>query len=268
MIGLIAGEGSLPKVLIKQFNRKKINFCLLNLTSKKITKKNSYNLCITEISKIIKILKQNNCREVIMVGKVTRPSLKNFRMDFLTIKLLPKIIYNLKKGDSYILDFVIKVFKKNKINVVSCLKYLPEIKAENFISSSKPSSKDMADINKAKLILKHINSKFDVGQSIVVNRGFVVGIEAAEGTDLMLKKIAKIQAKINTGLPSGVLVKMPKKIQDIRVDIPTIGLSTIKNCLDAGIKGIALKKNENIFLDQERCYKLIKKNNFFIKVVN
>ena len=43
---------------------------------------------------------------------------------------------------------------------------------------------------------------------------------------------------------------------------------TIKNCLDAGIKGIALKKNENIFLDQERCYKLIQKNNFFIKVVN
>ena len=67
---------------------------------------------------------------------------------------------------------------------------------------------------------------------------------------------------------SGVLVKMPKKIQDIRVDIPTIGLSTIKNCLDACIKGIALKKNENIFLDQERCYKLIQKNNFFIKVVN
>ena len=67
---------------------------------------------------------------------------------------------------------------------------------------------------------------------------------------------------------SGVLIKIPKKIQDIRVDIPTIGLRTIQNCLRAGIRGIALKKNENIFLDQKKSLKLIKQNNFFIKVIN
>jgi DUF1009 family protein len=67
---------------------------------------------------------------------------------------------------------------------------------------------------------------------------------------------------------SGVLVKMPKKIQDIRVDIPTIGFRTIQNCIRAGIRGIALKKNENIFLDQEKSLKLIKDKHFFIKVVN
>ena len=268
MIGIIAGKGNLPKILINKFNKKKIKYFLINLVEKKKLKKTKTNINITDISKIIKLLKKNNCREVILVGKVVRPSIKDFKFDFETIKLLPKILLNLKKGDSYLLDLVIKVFRKHKINVVSCLKYLPEIKAENFISSSKPSKDDMADIKKGKILLNHINSKFDVGQSIVVNKGFVVGIEAAEGTDLMLKKIVKIQEKINKGMLSGVLVKMPKKIQDIRVDIPTIGLSTIKNCLDAGIKGIALKKNENIFLDQERCYELIKKNNFFIKVVN
>ena len=118
------------------------------------------------------------------------------------------------------------------------------------------------------MLLNHINSKFDVGQSIVINNGFVVGIEAAEGTDLMLNKIIPIQKKINKGPLSGVLIKMPKKIQDIRVDIPTIGFRTIKNCLKAGIRGIALKKNQNIFLDQEKSLKLIKRNNFFIKIIN
>ena len=269
MIAIIAGEGHLPKIIIKKLNKKKIKFCLINLSKNKIfNKKNIYNLNITEISNILNLLKKNECKEVVLVGKVSRPSIKDFNLDHQTVKLLPKIIFNLKKGDSYVLDLVINFFKKNKINVVSCLKYLPEITADSFVSPSKISNKEIADINKGKTLLNHINSKFDVGQSIVINNGFVVAIEAAEGTDLMLNKIVSIQKKINKGSLSGVLIKMPKKIQDIRVDIPTIGYKTVQNCIKAGIRGIALKKNENIFLDQERSLRLMKKNNFFIKVIN
>lgn len=269
MIAVIAGEGNLPKIIIKKFNQKKINFCIINLSKKKIIKrKNIYNLNITEISKILNLLKKNKCNEVILAGKVSRPNISEFKLDYQTVKLLPEIIFNLKKGDSYLLDFVVNLLRKNNINVVSCLKYLPEISADRFICSTKISNKEIADIKKGRILLNHINSKFDVGQSIVINNGFVVGIEAAEGTDLMLNKIVSIQKKINKGSLSGVLVKMPKKIQDIRVDIPTIGFRTIQNCLRAGIRGIALKKNENIFLDQEKSIKLIKEKNFFIKVVN
>ena len=252
MIAIITGEGNLPKIITKTFNKRKINFCNINLTKKKIiNKKNVYNLNITEISKILNLLKKNKCNEVILAGKVSRPNINEFKLDYQTIKLLPKIIFNLKKGDSYLLDFVVNLFKKNNINVVSCLKYLPEITADRFICPVKISNKEIADIKKGRMLLNYINSKFDVGQSIVINNGFVVGIEAAEGTDLMLNKIIPIQKKINKGSLSGVLIKIPKKIQDIRVDIPTIGLRTIQNCLKAGIRGIALKKNENIFLDQK-----------------
>ena len=270
MIAVIAGEGNLPKVIINNFYKKKVNFFLINLRKKKIiNKKNIYNLNITQISKILNLLKKNNCKEVILAGKVSRPSIEDFKLDYQAIKLLPKLIFHLKKGDSHVLDFVINFLKKNKINVISCLKYLPEITADKFTSPIKISNKEMADIKKGTKLLNHINSNFDVGQSVVINNGFVVGIEAAEGTDLMLNKIIPIQKKINKkGSLSGVLIKMPKKIQDIRVDIPTIGLKTIQNCLKAGIRGIALKKNENIFLDQEKSLKLIKQNNFFIKVIN
>ena len=158
MIGIIAGKGNLPKILINKFNKKKIKYFLINLIENKNLKKIKTNLNITDISKIIKLLKKNNCREVILVGKVVRPSIQDFKFDFESIKLLPKILFNLKKGDSYLLDLVIKVFKKHKINVISCLKYLPEIKAENFISSSKPSKEDMSDIHKGRLLLNHINS--------------------------------------------------------------------------------------------------------------
>ena len=268
MIGVIAGKGDLPKILINELKKKKIKFLLINLSTKKNSYKINYNLNITDFSKIINLLKKYNCKEVILVGKVTRPNIKEFKFNYANLKLLPKILFHLKKGDSSLIDLVINIFKKNKIKVVSCLKYLPEIKADNFVSSVAVSNQDLADIKKGRLLLNHINSKFDVGQSIVVNKGFVVGVEAAEGTDLMLEKIVEIQNKINKGLLSGVLVKMPKKNQDIRVDIPTIGYKTIQNCLKSGLRGIALKKNENIFLDQEKSLKLIKQKNFFIKVVN
>ena len=268
MIAIIAGEGNLPNFIVKKFKKLKIKFCLVNLTKKKINKKDTYNLNITEISKILNLLKKNKCKEVILAGKVSRPSFKDFKLDFETVKLLPEIAFNLKKGDSYMLDMVINFLKKKKIKVVSCLKYLPEIQADNFLCPNKVSNKEMEDIKKGKALLNHINSKFDVGQSIVINNGFVVGVEAAEGTDLMLNKITSIQKKINKGILSGVLIKMPKKIQDMRVDIPTIGYKTIQNCIKAGLRGIALKKNANIFLDQEKSFKLIKLNNFFIKVIN
>jgi len=269
MIALNTGKGNLPKVIIKKFNKKKINFLIINVSKKKIiNRKNIYNLNITQISKILSLLKKNKCNNVILAGKVTRPNINEFKLDYQTVKLLPEIIFNLKKGDSYLLDFVVNLFKKNEIKVVSCLKYLPEITADKFICPIKISNKEMADIKKGTKLLNLINSNFDVGQSVVINNGFVVGIEAAEGTDLMLNKIIPVQKKINKGSLSGVLIKIPKKIQDIRVDIPTIGLRTIQNCLKAGIRGIALKRNENIFLDQEKSLKLIKQNNFFIKVIN
>lgn len=268
MIGVIAGKGNLPKVLINKLIQKKIKFILINIGFKAKINNISNNFKITEIFNIIDFLNSNHCKKVILVGKVNRPSLKDLKFDYKILKLLPEILINLKKGDSFLLDLVIKILKKNKIEVVSCLKYIPEITADNFLSKTKPSKDDILDIKKGKSLLEHINSKFDVGQSVVVNKGFVVGIEGAEGTDLMLRKITKIQKKINNGKLSGVLVKIPKKIQDIRVDIPTIGINTIKNCINAGIKGIALKRNENIFLDQNKCNELIKKNKFFIKVIN
>ena len=154
------------------------------------------------------------------------------------------------------------------MKVVSCTKYLPELLAENFVNEFKLSKQDSRDIEKGKAILNHINKKYDIGQSIIVNKGLVISIEAAEGTDEMILKSSSIMKKINKKMSSGVLIKVPKKIQDLRVDLPTIGYETIRNCIKIGLRGIALKKNQNIFLDQKKSSDLIKKNNFFITVIN
>ena len=267
MIGIIAGDGSLPKLIVKKLKIKKINYIVINLSKKK-QKQQEYNFAITQISSIIQILKKNQCKEVILAGKVTRPSFADLRFDKKIIKFLPKILDALKKGDSHLLDLVIDILKKEKIKVVSCTKYLPELFANNIRNEKIISSQNLKDIEKGKNLLENLNQKFDVGQSAIINNGFVVAIEAAEGTDQMLLKSSKILKKLNKNNQSGILIKLPKKIQDLRIDLPTIGFKTVKKCIDLRLNGIVLKKNAHIFLDQEKSIPLINKNNFFIKVIN
>ena len=268
MIGVIAGDGSLPKLIVKKLKNKKLKHILINLTKKKNNKKQKYNFAITQISSIIQILKKNQCKEVILAGRVTRPNFTDFRFDKKIIKVLPKILDSLKKGDSYLLDLVISILKKEKMKVVSCTKYLPELFANNIKSEKILNDQDSKDIKKGKNLLEILNQKFDVGQSSIINNGFIVAIEAAEGTDQMLLKSSKILKKLNKNKQSGILIKLPKKIQDLRVDLPTIGYKTVKKCIDLRLNGIVLKKNAHIFLDQDKSISLIKKNNFFIKVIN
>ena len=267
MIGIIAGDGSLPKLIVKKFKKNNFNYVVINL-SKKNKKKQKYNFAITQISSIIQILKKKQCKEVILAGKVIRPNFTDFRFDKKIIRFLPNILDALKKGDSYLLDLVINILKKEKMKVVSCTKYLPELFANNIKKEKKISSQDLKDIKKGKNLLENLNKKFDVGQSAIINNGFVVSIEAAEGTDQMLLKSSKILKKLNKDKQSGILIKLPKKIQDLRIDLPTIGYKTVKKCIDLRLNGIVLKKNAHIFLDQEKCISLIENNNFFIKVIN
>jgi len=268
MIGIIAGEGTLPKLIAKKFNENKINYILINLSKKKIVKKNYYNFAITQISSIIDTLKKNYCNEVILAGKVIRPNFSDFRIDKKVITLIPRILNSLKRGDSSLLDLVINILKKEKLRVVSCTKYLPELFVNNFFSNNKITFQDLKDIEKGKKLLDVLNQKFDVGQSAIISNGYVVAIEAAEGTDEMLSKSSKILKKINRVKQSGILIKFPKKIQDLRVDLPTIGFKTVQKCINLGLNGIVLKKNAHIFLDQKKSKNLIAKNNFFIKVIN
>ena len=129
------------------------------------------------------------------------------------------------------------------------------------ITKSKPSSEDIKDFTKGKKILDTL-SEFDIAQGILLDNGYVMAIEAAEGTDAMLKRVAKIKLK-NKG-KSGVLIKLPKKKQSLSYDLPTIGFKTVQLCIKSKLNGIFLKKNQNIFLDQKKALNLANKHGFFI----
>ena len=265
MLGLIVGESSLPNFVINKLLKKNIEFLILDLTKSYIYKryKNSYSLKITELGKAISILKKNNCKNVIFIGKVERPDISLLKFDTKALFYLPRLFSAFKKGDGNILKEIIKIFKENKLNVVNSMKFTPElIFKDKSINKLKINNTDKSSISKGVKIIKSL-SKFDIGQSVVINNGYVLAIEGPEGTDETIKRSLHLSKKYKLKNKS-ILVKFPKANQDLRIDLPTIGFDTIKNCIKANIKGIAVKRSQNIILDKDKIINLVKKNNFFI----
>jgi len=265
MLGLIVGESSLPNFVINKLLKKNIDFLILDLTKSNIYKKykNSHSLKITELGKAISILKKNNCKNVIFIGKVERPDISLLKFDTKALFYLPRLFSAFKKGDGNILKEIIKIFKENKLNVVNSMKFTPElIFKDKSINKLKINNTDKSSISKGIKIIKSL-SKFDIGQSVVINNGYVLAIEGPEGTDVTIKRSLHLSKKYKLKNKS-ILIKFPKANQDLRIDLPTIGFDTIKNCIKANIKGIAVKRSQNIILDKDKIINLVKKNNFFI----
>ena len=154
-----------------------------------------------------------------------------------------------------------KILKEKKIKTISSLFFNPELalKKGNY-TKIKPSSDDKKDINKAIQTLANLG-KYNFSQGIVVRNKKIVAIEGKAGTKKMLEKSRSKKFRNH-----GVLVKFPKKKQDLRVDLPTIGLKTIKQSKNAGLKGIVVKSKQHVFLDKNKCIKLANKNKMFISV--
>ena len=261
MIGLIFGETDFPKYIYKKIKNKK-RYIIIDLTKKKFFKKdkNSYSASVGQFGKIISILKKNKCNKVLFAGKVQKPNFKRIKLDLKGVYYFPRIIRKSKLGDAAILKEIINIFKNEKIKTVHSTIYTPELNlSRGNYSKYKPDKRDKEDINNA---LKALNksSKYNHIQG-AISRNKLIILEKEEGTQKMLKKIKKIK-KINRG----VLVKFPKKKQDLRIDLPAIGLNTLKQCKAAGLKGIALKHKKNIFLDKKKSISFANKNKMFIFV--
>ena len=260
MIGLIFGETNFPIQILKKIKKKNLKYLIVDLTRGKFRKdKNSYHVSIGQFGKIIKILKDNRCKKVLFAGKVKRPNLSRLRLDVKGIYYIPRILKSSKLGDAAILKEIIKILKQEKISTVSSLTFNPELalKKGNY-SKVKPNKEDIIDIKKATTTLNRLG-KYNFSQGAVVRNRKVIAIEGKGGTQKMLKR-----CKSKKFRNKGVLVKFPKKKQDLRIDLPTIGLKTLAQCKSAGLKGIVLKSKQNVFLERKKCISFANKNKMFI----
>ena len=263
MLGLIFGETNFPLEILKKVKKKHIKYLIIDLTKKKSFKKdkNSYAVSIGQFGKIIKIFKKNKCRKVLFAGKVKKPNFSKLRLDFKGIYYIPRIVRSSKLGDAAILREIIKILKQERISTISSLTYNPELTLKKgTYSKIKPNKEDNLDIKKAISTLGKLG-KYTFSQGTVVRNNKVVVIEGKGGTERMLK-INRTKTQRN----KGVLVKFPKKKQDLRIDLPTVGLKTLVQCKAAGLKGIVLKAKQHVFLEKNKCINFANKNKMFLTV--
>ena len=262
MISLIFGETDFPVQILKKIKKKYIKYLIIDLTKGRFKKdKHSYSVSVGQFGKIIKILKDNKCNKVLFAGRVKRPNFSKFRMDLKGIYYMPRIIKSLKKGDAAILREIIKILSKEKIKTISSLSFNSELTLrKGSYSKIKPNREDKVDINKAIKTLNNLG-QYTFSQGVVVRSKKVIAIEGKDGTQKMLKKCKSKKFK-----NKGVLVKFPKKKQDLRIDLPTVGLKTLKQCKSVGLKGIVLKNKQNVFLERKKCISFANKNKMFIMV--
>ena len=203
-------------------------------------------------------MKKNNCNKVLFAGKVDKPNFSKLKLDFKGIYYIPRIIKSSKLGDAARLKAIIKILKEEKINTLSSTIFTPELSLKKGIySKTRPNTQDKKDINKSIKVLNK-SGAYSYSQGAVSRNNKVIAVEGKEGTQKMLSNIE------NKG--NGVLVKFPKKKQDTRVDLPTVGLNTLKQCSKAGLKGIVLKHKKNILLDKKKCIQFINKYKMFLTI--
>ena len=262
MIGLFLGEKKLPLEILKKIKKKKIKYFIIDLTKNNKFKKdkNSYFINIGKFGKILNLIHNHKCKKVIFAGNIAKPKLSSLKLDLKGIYYIPRIIKASKLGDAAILRELIKILSEHKINVIKLNFFNPELTlSKGNYTKFKPTKLDILDIKKGINYLNKLNA-YNHTQGIVLRQNKVIAKETSKGTKKMLKLIKR------TKKSGGLLIKFPKKKQDLRADLPTVGLDTLRDCKKIGIKGIVLKSRENIILDKNKCISFSNKNKMFIYV--
>lgn len=251
-LGIIAGLGDLPVNIAKQALGTGRSIYVLRIDGFVEPKLDEYDgeiVGIGEIGKQIKLLKAAGCEELVFAGIVKRPDFSKLKLDMRGTLLLPKVIASARKGDDALLRTMVGVFEKEGFIIRGADAVNTGLVARSgVIIGAEPSGETLSDLKRAAEIATIIGAQ-DIGQGCVVRSGLVLAVEAQEGTDAMLARVADLP-QTDRG---GVLVKRPKPIQERRIDLPTIGVNTIKAASKAGLLGIGLEEGGALILDLDAC---------------
>jgi len=209
------------------------------------------------IGKILSVSKQNDCREMVIVGWVRRPKLADLRIDFGAFVNLPSLFGWTVGGDNSVLTGIIGFFESKGFKVVGAHEIAPDLIAgKGVFSKKRPGKTDQADIAVGLEVIAALGA-LDVGQATVVAHKYVLAVEAAEGTDRMLQRCNDLNkwGKSGSRKRSGVLIKCAKPGQERRIDLPTVGPETIRYASEAGLSGIAIAANDVLIVEREKFIK-------------
>lgn len=246
-IAILAGDGHLPKKLISACKAQGREVFVIGFEGQSNPDIVDFMTHVGAAGGIIERLHDEGVKEIVFAGGIKRPALKEIKPDLRGTKILAKI--GLKAlGDDALLKVVSSELEKEGFRIIGVHEILEEILApEGTYTKVEPDEQALADIRHGREVARSLGLA-DVGQSVVVQQGLVLGVEAIEGTDALLDRCVGLKKE---GL-GGVLVKMKKPQQSMRFDLPTIGDVTVIKAHEAGLRGIAIRAGETIVIDREK----------------
>ena len=260
-LALIAGNGSLPCQIAEALNGAGREFRIIAIkgeADERTRAQADTELGWGEIGRLYKFLKKTGCRDVLLIGGVSkRPDFTSILGDLGTLKRLPTIIRALAGGDDSLLTKVIRLFEVEGYRVVGIKDVAPQLLASSgVLGKIQPNQGDWRDAELALRATEKLG-ELDIGQAAIAVGGRVVALEGAEGTDAMLQRCAELKriGRIRSKGRAGVLVKTAKPNQDLRVDLPTVGPMTIDLAAAAGLAGIAVEASGALIAEKEETLK-------------
>ena len=251
-LAIVAGGGSIPIAVAEAVMRRGRRVVLFPVRGwadpAAVERFPHYWVAVGQGGRLARYAHAEGCRDMVLVGTALRPALTSLRLDWTTLRLLPEIWRAFRGGDDHLLSGVARIFHDLGFRIVGAHEVAPEIlMPRGNIGTFGPEQRDLADIARGLSLLRALGP-FDVGQAVVVADNQVLAIEAVDGTDNMLERIAELRerGRVATGKGVGVLIKAPKPTQDRRLDMPAIGPKTVEAAARAGLAGIAVVAESTI----------------------
>lgn len=254
-LGLIAGGGALPLAIAHRCEAEGRDLFVIRLSGfadPHLARYPGADLGMAELGKALAALKSSGCEAVCFAGTVSRPDFKSLKPDFKGATLLPGIVAAATKGDDALLRKILSIFEGEGYAIEGADDILGgETLTIGALGAVHPTPEQLSDLRKA-LHVAEKAGELDIGQGAVVCDGLVLAVEAQEGTDAMLARVAGLPADLR-GSPEarkGALGKAPKPIQDLRVDMPVIGTHTLEMAAAAGLAGVGGVSGKLILIDR------------------
>jgi DUF1009 family protein len=258
-IAIICGGGSFPGAVAEAVERRGRRPVMLGIKgwadSNVVEARTHHWVALGQVGRLIRLARGEGCNEAVFIGSLLRPPLTKIRLDWRTIRSMPRLARAFQGGDDQLLKSVAAIIEHGGLRIIGLRDVAPEIMVqEGVLGGLEPLPRDRTDIERALKLIAALGP-FDVGQAVVVANNYVLGIEAAEGTDNLLIRIAELRQKGRVATPAGVgvLVKAPKPGQDRRFDLPAIGPQTIANVARAGLAGLAVAAGSSIVAEPQQA---------------
>lgn len=268
-LGLIAGGGSLPAMVADHCREAGRDYFVIRLkgfADEAMRLHPGADVGLGQLGKCIKLLRQEGCKAVCFVGKVDRPDFSSLVPDMRGVAALPGVIAAARKGDDALLRRIVQEFEKEGFVIEGAHQVESGLTLpKGALGRHAPKPEHQGDIELALKVAREIG-RLDVGQGAVVCDGLVLAVEAQEGTDAMLRRVADLPAAIRGSPehPKGVLAKAPKPIQETRVDLPTIGVATVHRAARAGLAGVVGEAERLLVVEREQVIRIADDLGLFI----